>query len=151
MVLYTKKALIDSTLDTPVDTIEQMETSIITAYEGANNAMEDSGLGLTLNVVHMAYVSTSLDEVDDVHVCSCSYGYPHLHQKRVAEFRPPQPASRRAAQSIPDFIVARMTQIRNIFAWHLPLVMFTPTSLYRRSGHFYRQVKLVALHVHLWR
>lgn len=43
-------------VDGPMRSETQMETDIITAYEGANNALRDSGVDITLNVVHMARV-----------------------------------------------------------------------------------------------
>lgn len=43
-------------VDGPMRSETQMETDIITAYEGANNALMDSGVDITLNVVHMARV-----------------------------------------------------------------------------------------------
>lgn len=38
---------------------DQMESNIITSYELANQALVDSGIDATLNVVHMAQVSYS--------------------------------------------------------------------------------------------
>lgn len=57
MVLYTKKAMLESNaLDGAVRSNDQMESAIITAFEGANNALVDSGVGFTLRVVYMAEV-----------------------------------------------------------------------------------------------
>lgn len=39
-----------------------METDIITAYEGANNALDDSGIGFNIRVVHMEQVDAKLLE-----------------------------------------------------------------------------------------
>ena len=57
IVLYTKKAMLESnSLDGAVRSNDQMESAIIAAYEGANNALADSGIGFTLNVVYMTQV-----------------------------------------------------------------------------------------------
>lgn len=60
MVLYTTKAMIETNdVDGPMRSEAQMETDIITAYEGANNALRDSSVDITLNVVHMERVSAA--------------------------------------------------------------------------------------------
>ena len=57
MVLYTKKAKFKTDSDEgTVRTSSQMETYIITAYEGANNAFLDSGIDLKIRVVHVQEV-----------------------------------------------------------------------------------------------
>lgn len=57
MVLYTTKSMAGAD-DSPARSRAQMETDIITAYEGANNALNDSlgGTEVTLNVVHIGWV-----------------------------------------------------------------------------------------------
>lgn len=58
MVVYTKKAMFESnSADGSVRSNAQMETDIITAYEGANNALADSGVDFRIRVVHMAEVT----------------------------------------------------------------------------------------------
>lgn len=52
LVVYTKASLAASSVDA-----DQMETNIMTSYEWANQALADSGIDATLNVVHMAQVS----------------------------------------------------------------------------------------------
>ena len=59
MVLYTTKAMAGTDGVNPTRTKAQMETDIITAYEGANNALKESlgeGAEVTLNVVHIDMV-----------------------------------------------------------------------------------------------
>ncbi|CAM9749076.1 unnamed protein product, partial [Laminaria digitata] len=55
LVVYTKASMVASSADEPaLITADQMETNIITSYEWANQALADSGVDATLNVVHMA-------------------------------------------------------------------------------------------------
>ncbi|CAM9605666.1 unnamed protein product, partial [Ectocarpus fasciculatus] len=54
MVLYTAAAMISSGTAGTLLTNQQMETEIITAYATANDALADSGISATLNVVHIA-------------------------------------------------------------------------------------------------
>lgn len=57
MVLYTEKAKFSlGSEDGTVRTSSQMETDIITAYEGANNALVDSGVNMKLRIVHVQQV-----------------------------------------------------------------------------------------------
>eukprot|EP00904_Undaria_pinnatifida_P009471 jgi/Undpi1/5654/HiC_scaffold_2.g00928.m1 len=60
LVLYTKASLAASNSgEGALMSADQMETSIITAYEWANQALADSGIDATLNVVHMAQIDTT--------------------------------------------------------------------------------------------
>lgn len=54
MVLYTQAAMISSGTAGTLLTNQQMETEIITAYATANDALADSGISATINVVHVA-------------------------------------------------------------------------------------------------
>ncbi|CAM9303356.1 unnamed protein product, partial [Hapterophycus canaliculatus] len=54
MVLYTDASLVTSSGNAVLMTEEQMETEITTYYAEANDALADSGISATVNVVHMA-------------------------------------------------------------------------------------------------
>lgn len=57
MVLYTTAAMVETDFaDGPMRTEAQMETEIITAYEGTNNALRDSDVDITLNIVYIGRV-----------------------------------------------------------------------------------------------
>lgn len=56
MVLYTSASMVSSGTGTLM-TETQMETDIIAAFAGANDAFVDSGIDAVLNVVHMEKVS----------------------------------------------------------------------------------------------
>lgn len=57
MVLVTKNARYASdSMDGKTRTEAQLETDIITSYEEANNALADSGIDVTLRVVHIESV-----------------------------------------------------------------------------------------------
>lgn len=56
MVLYTDASMVRSSGKT-LKTEQQMETEIITAYAEANDALADSGISATVNVVHTARAS----------------------------------------------------------------------------------------------
>lgn len=59
MVLVTKNARYASdSMDGKTRTEAQLETDIITSYEEANNALADSGIDVTLRVVHIESVRT---------------------------------------------------------------------------------------------
>ena len=62
LVLYTPNAMVSTnSADGPLRSESQMETDIISAYEGSNNALRDSMTGdteVSLNVVHIEKVRT---------------------------------------------------------------------------------------------
>lgn len=57
LLLYTPRAMYasDST-GGAIKSTAQMETDLVTAYAMANDALKDSGVDFTLNVVHMQQV-----------------------------------------------------------------------------------------------
>lgn len=58
MVLYTEASLVKSaTAGSALTTEQQMVTEILTSYAEANDALADSGISATVNVVHIAQAS----------------------------------------------------------------------------------------------
>lgn len=58
MVLYTKNAMYTN-YELPSQSLRsesQMQTEVFEAYASTNDAFEDSGIDLTINVVHMQLV-----------------------------------------------------------------------------------------------
>lgn len=57
MVLYTKSSMVSSGTDDSLMTADQMETEITAAFATANDALADSGISASLNLVHMEQAS----------------------------------------------------------------------------------------------
>ncbi|CAM9859463.1 unnamed protein product, partial [Hapterophycus canaliculatus] len=58
LILYTKNAMKESNSDAVIGrSTSQMETDIATSFQGANNALTDSGVDFAIRVVHMQEVS----------------------------------------------------------------------------------------------
>ncbi|CAM9661323.1 unnamed protein product [Scytosiphon promiscuus] len=66
MVLYTAASLVKSSANSALMTEQQMETEIITAYAEANDALADSGISATVNIVHIARASVAFVESSDM-------------------------------------------------------------------------------------
>lgn len=57
LILYTKKAMLDANNESGAErSSAQMETEIATAYQEANDALTDSGVGFNIRIVHMEQV-----------------------------------------------------------------------------------------------
>lgn len=57
LVLYTSKAMsLSDNARGSINSSAQMESDIVGAYSMANDALTDSGVNVTLNIVHMQHV-----------------------------------------------------------------------------------------------